>query len=338
MSTAYATLVIVTLYYAADFVPKEFTNRIDRALIRWIWRKRTKPSKRWETIMQKAVLVFSDQQVVTGIATLISAYAQLSEGISVYHWQTAMYLAWFSSLTHLTTLTFLRQYFRENHGARMWRTVFMSLTLLMLVIGLLPTGESRWIGTISENTTPDAASCFFKLLFIRRADFQFSWDSMTGPSMVISVLVLLTSYVTRMIRLSKRFTDAVRCWLVTKPGRRLREAIARPAEPTGGNGRSSSEIMRRLGLTFCYVIFQASYESFRSLLWEVSTQTKHPSLVLHSPESRPQILWLVFALIWGSRKLVSVRIEASTPMRICPQRILGALDKYSPWYYFSSPY
>lgn len=56
----------------------------------------------------------SDLQILTGISILISGYAQLECGLSCYHWQVLVYLAWFSSLTHLSCLTLLRNYLCQS--------------------------------------------------------------------------------------------------------------------------------------------------------------------------------------------------------------------------------
>lgn len=93
----------------------------------------------------KCVLTLSDLQILTGISILISAYVQLGCGISIYHWQIVVYLAWFSSFTHLTTLTFLRRYLQERPALRTWRLLAMSLMLVLLSLALLPTGRSEWL-------------------------------------------------------------------------------------------------------------------------------------------------------------------------------------------------
>jgi len=55
--------------------------------------------------------MFSDPQLVTGIGILVSGYTQITCSLSTYYWQVIVYLAWFSSLTYLTTLTALRAFF-----------------------------------------------------------------------------------------------------------------------------------------------------------------------------------------------------------------------------------
>lgn len=60
------------------------------------------------------VMAMSDQQLVTGLAIVISGYARLQCGISFYHWKLITMLAWFSSVVHLATLLFLQDYLQRN--------------------------------------------------------------------------------------------------------------------------------------------------------------------------------------------------------------------------------
>jgi hypothetical protein len=53
------------------------------------------------------ILAFSDQQLVTGLALLISIY--IKGDITVYTFQVATSLAWFSSTIHLATLVVLKE-------------------------------------------------------------------------------------------------------------------------------------------------------------------------------------------------------------------------------------
>ena len=138
MTTAYLTLAFVVVYYLMGCIEENFLNEIDKTIIAKLsLRRHAKSIQRVELTLRRAVLMFSDQQIVTGIALLASGYSQLNRDITVYHWQILMYLAWFSSLTHLTTLTVLRQYFRENFAARFWRSILMLVTVTMLGIGLV---------------------------------------------------------------------------------------------------------------------------------------------------------------------------------------------------------
>src|SRR5947207_386718 len=112
----------------------------------------------------------SDLQIVTGFSIIISGFIQLHCGISAYHWQILVYLAWFSSLTHLTCLTVLRNYLFNNPGQRLWRWVAMGVIIVMLVVALYPTGSFDWVGNSTFSIPADQlqpppssyAICFFR--------------------------------------------------------------------------------------------------------------------------------------------------------------------------------
>jgi len=63
-------------------------------------------SKRLREAFENLILAFSDQQLVTGLAILIAAYCK--GDITIYSFQVASALAWFSSTIHLATLVVLR--------------------------------------------------------------------------------------------------------------------------------------------------------------------------------------------------------------------------------------
>jgi hypothetical protein len=96
--------------------------------------------RKWYRAIANTLLAFSDQQVITFVAILGAGYSQLGCGLSTYHWQNILNLAWFSSVTHLTTLNTLRDHLRQNRGLRLWRLCGMSITAIMLIIGLGSTG------------------------------------------------------------------------------------------------------------------------------------------------------------------------------------------------------
>ena len=151
----------------------------------------------------------SDLQILTGISILISGYIQLPCGLSCYHWQLLIYLAWFSSLTHLACLTFLRNYLYIHQGERVWRLVLMGILVVMLLVAMVPTGNYNW-GSWSDGYNPDSpdetippqptdyAICYFT----RSQDA----DVITFASMVISVLLIAIGFLSRVVRLHKRLS------------------------------------------------------------------------------------------------------------------------------------
>jgi hypothetical protein len=98
MATAYITLMIVIMHYVFD--PYETSNSVDRVVIDGagkLWKAlisdRPEDLDKWSKAIEAAVLMFSDEQLVTGIGILVSGYTQINCALSTYHWQIVDYLA-----------------------------------------------------------------------------------------------------------------------------------------------------------------------------------------------------------------------------------------------------
>ena len=83
------------------------------------------------------LLSLSDQQLITGLAILVALYAKTCS-ISVFSFQVAVSLAYFSCCIHISTLTVLRDYFmkKQNRLLRNIRIAVMILLATILVISL----------------------------------------------------------------------------------------------------------------------------------------------------------------------------------------------------------
>ena len=267
VATAYLTLLFVSVYYSIGGVHEDFLNEIDRGLIGMLWRRaHSKPVKTWEPTLRTAVLMFSDQQLVTGIALLISGYAQLRCGLSAYHWQMILYLAWFSCLTHLTTLTMLRKYFRDNPGPRLWRAALMLVMVTMLGFGLLPSGDGLWL---YEPSIP--ALCYFRRLIARSPEERFEFDPYNTVSMLISILVLFSGYLTRLIKLSEQATAFTKLWIRTKPGKMLKNALNTSSHRAEKPNAVIYWRLIHLILETVYFLLRGYSDIYESILWEVGS-------------------------------------------------------------------
>ncbi len=268
------TLFLVVIHFVIDCGAQKANNVIDRCIIdklqiivRIIMQRRIGRGshKQWGRALQRGVLMFSDLQIVTGIAILAAGYSQLHCGLSSYHWEMVIDLAWFASLTHLATLTILYQYFRDNPRERNWRAFFMLVIVGMLGVALVPTGNSSW-GANRNMAVP--AQCFFEAL----ADVQGS-DSYSDPTMTTSLMISLTilviSYVTRIIKFSKKSSDFMRRWLRSKPGHLLKKWL-------DGlyfrSRRSRVGCLYRIGYQLLlaeFVLLKALFDIYESMSWEV---------------------------------------------------------------------
>jgi len=208
--------------------------------------------------------MFSDQQCVTGLAIIISAYYQLQFGLLRNDWQIIIYLTLFSSLTHIATITFLRDYMDENLTIRCWRILLMLSLAVSLSVALLPSGTYFW----DIYTGP--AWCAFRSL---RIDLQRS--SATFVSMLLSEWILIMGYLTRIIRMWK-LTSEWSLWLLRSlPGNILKYIMRCISSWQTRNHQSYIlnfilRFLHRLVVTI-YVMGKIAYDLGASSFLEVSS-------------------------------------------------------------------
>ena len=164
----------------------------------------------------------SDLQILTGVSILISGFIQLPCGLSCYHMNILAYLAWFSSLTHLACLTFLRNYLYNRPGERAWRLVTMGILVVLLITALIPTGDYSWPNGFGyEHPLPsDYAICYFG----RRKNSDFY---LTFTSMILSVLLIGLGFIFRVIRLYKLLSVDLVGKAKQKTSKMLRKCLRR---------------------------------------------------------------------------------------------------------------
>ena len=241
-----------------------------------------------------AVLSSSDQQVLTGLAILISGYVQLGcRGLAVYHWQIVVDLAFFSSVTHLTTLTCLRTYFQTRNFLRRIRLIFMGILATMLGCALWSTGYL--INSNVDITFP--AWCLYHREIMHEYWKEHGVTGSFSHAYVLIVLLYLgLSYLSRLLSLfqgvSKPFRAGLRHWPDVISWGTWREkvrdkAIRRTFNGTRENATSGNRsvenpgssqwrrsqilwiLLYRASLSVSYV-GQVVKDLYRSVIWEVS--------------------------------------------------------------------
>lgn len=145
----------------------------------------------------------SDLQILTGFSILVSGFAQLSNSLQCYHYQVIIQLAWFSSLCHLTCLTFLRNYLYNRPGERTWRLLSMGLLIGMLTVGMVPTGAYDWAGFCKSSPQSKPAPFDFAIEYFNIPDFNTDYRKahLTKYTMIISIFLLVVGFLIRVIRL-----------------------------------------------------------------------------------------------------------------------------------------
>lgn len=269
MFSAWLTLVPVFIYYIFNIQATE--NPIDDA-----------SNTKWIKALEGAVLACSDTQIITGLAILLCGYIQVSE-LSVYHWRVVVNLAWFSSLTHLTTLTFLRHRLRQQRGMAISRAILMGIIIVLLAVSLVPAGFSARNKNARLDFRPISAIpaiCFFhksSLGLVQENLQNYTEASIVYniPTVVLSITYLVISYLTRVIRIFKPTSDFAQIWVRAKPSKGIKAAY-RYAEKKSNEGSRSSFLIWRVPMALLllnYVVFKAIYEVASSVAWEVRPVT-----------------------------------------------------------------
>jgi hypothetical protein len=148
--TLLASIVAVYFDLIGDPAPHHEQSKVDKLFRRFIALELDLPRRSfWSKVVERLILGFSDQQLVTGTTILLAAFIRLptSNGqIRVYHFSIVTDLAWFSANTHLITLFVLRDYFSTHIALRLWRTVGMVVMIILLVVASILSTNKYWYG------------------------------------------------------------------------------------------------------------------------------------------------------------------------------------------------
>jgi len=118
VATSLLTTGAILFGYFAKALPGTYTNELDdlfvgkvKALFRKRWSRgdpeKNEKNEKLEEALEKFILTLSDQQLVTGLALLITGFQKCD--ISVYSFTVVTGLTWFSCTTHLSTLLLLQR-------------------------------------------------------------------------------------------------------------------------------------------------------------------------------------------------------------------------------------
>jgi hypothetical protein len=220
-------------------------------------------------ITHKCVLILSDQQMVSGIAILGSAYSQLNNNFQLYHWQMSIWLAWFSSVTHLGTLSILRNYLREHPALRTQRLVFMLMIAIMLMVSLLPTGSPSWL-----RFPGDYVICYIQSL---PASWKAPGPEEPGNNIFLAVstaAIIAYSYLVRIIKMFPSLSAFTRTHLRDKPGRQVKrclKTLLTLVEAPDLRWSYWTTLIFFNPLLVLFLIARAVFDFMESMLWEVCT-------------------------------------------------------------------
>ncbi|KAF2691577.1 hypothetical protein K458DRAFT_398025 [Lentithecium fluviatile CBS 122367] len=178
LASAAISFVAILVGYFQNTLPGFPKHPMDSALkgrvCRLILRRKyddTLASEEAQEAFQNFILALSDQQLVTGLAVLVSAY--LKADITLYSFQVVSALAWFSSVIHLATLVVLKKYLRENPGVRYVRiAVMLAIAGLLLASQIQSSGKYQYAPWSAmhcvrdKSTPPDVLSLAFITIWL----------------------------------------------------------------------------------------------------------------------------------------------------------------------------
>ncbi len=322
--SAYSTLVLVGVHFLieAHGPDNPLDRTLRRALLPKAFRARQRDSlERWSRAVESTILAFSDTQLVTSLAILVSGYLQLSCGLSLYHWQMVVNLAWFSAITHLTTLTSLKRYFRSYPFMATCRIFVMGMVLILLSVAFIPTGYAWQLPpyaridpanpsyTTYTYFVSSPAVCLYSraskdavisqvdqsALGLESYQSNEAGHSYNAPLVAMSLTYLLSSFGSRVIRISTPLALRFESWLKVRPSnflqRRYQSAKKRQQVPCNRVFLHCYKALLLVVMTF----LEAFYETGNSMVWEM--------------------VWLSAALAWGTLRLIGLR----SPFRIADE-------------------
>ncbi|EQK98155.1 hypothetical protein OCS_06135 [Ophiocordyceps sinensis CO18] len=252
----------------------------------------------------ETIITMCDLQIFTGAGILISGFLSLYDNLAAYHWQIIVYLAWFSTVSHLAGLTVIRSYLHAFPRKRNIRLALVAVVMLLLLVAMVPTQFFAWRGTASRFLPGTAAVCYFDMGLARRMwskAIELDHDEARGTSpidfgfelgrgvqqVVFAAILLIFGLFTRLIKafspLSRVFGERVRP-RASRVACRLLMRIAPPGvlgpEPEG----ASPGFLRDMAAYLVFLPALASFYTLRmwldlfgSMLSEVNCRSLHLS-------------------------------------------------------------
>lgn len=222
LTTAIITIVAVMLAYLTGSLDDDLLGSLDRVVIDWVKRKGaawsprringetlTMPnastssalpasSRAWNQAVLQFILAMSDQQLVTGLAILVSGISNY-KSLSTYEFSVMSSLAWFWSTTHLATLSVLKSHLKTHGIVRHIRVAGM-----LCVLGLLAFSQAVTIRSWQEEDKTVTVECLFHSSGVYEpAEFTAISTTLALAVICLEYIVLITDlYVERDFSLS----------------------------------------------------------------------------------------------------------------------------------------
>ena len=136
----------------------------------------------------------------TGIGIIASGIRPTVCGLQAYHWEVMVHLAWFSSITHLSALSFLRHYL-VNRPRQLWiRGLLMAVLAGLLAGTVVLAGSFDWEdrgGLLNTNEMLSIAPWYYaRCVFTKKLDT----NALAFESMISDLLLIAYGYTIRLVK------------------------------------------------------------------------------------------------------------------------------------------
>ena len=207
----------------------------------------------WRPVLENLVLSLSDQQIITGLAILITGFIKHCS-ISVYHFTIVTDLATFSSNAHMTTLNYLQSYLKERPSLRNWRAVLMMILFFALIAASVLGGHWAWY-----QSWPYQAQCLFDDLIGNVHGSPALWMS-------VNIIMLLYGYYSGLKGIYPSFSDCIDTWTYEKPLSNMNSGITWLSQRRISNSKNFSSKALQLFYTISWVLLISVRFIFVSLV------------------------------------------------------------------------
>lgn len=283
LTSSYLALALVLWAYWYGTLPVYAVKRIDR---QFFFAREKRPNHRGRRVFEEAMLVFSDQQLLTGFGILIAGYIlAFTSDLSYFHWNYVVSLAWLSSTVHLLSLSVLRDRLWRSPVTCTIRLCAIGIVFTLLLAALVPTRTSRH-PPLPHYTYPYNRFHFsdeFQVatpLWCLWNESRWNLSVVYGFNNLLSMIIMGAAFTWKLCQFFGGSRNAVRLWVRVKPEFYL-EALAR--RTLRKRPYTVLHKARYKATVAIYVTFIAHMEVFETFM--------------------TTMLLLAYTLVWGTLKL-----------------------------------
>ena len=284
VSTPVITLIALIAAYFSDSMPEHLLNEVDYHVVQRTRRLlRQGPILDEESELERIaregrvkayrafVLALSDQQLVTGLATLIAGFYRHCT-LTTYSFTIVGACAWLSATTHLSSVLFLEDHYRKFPRIRDLRVIFMTCSIVLLLVTMTIQLSTAWYEGRDRLFQCSLQHFTLKGLFS---------STLGALNELLAIYFIISAFVSSLIKLYTKDDDDTDCgdWWTRKVAKRYEVNLDEIGNYQGRFEKAVKKVMtskmspfrKRLELEWCTIwfLFFKSQESALSNVMEI---------------------------------------------------------------------